>query len=143
MTEGASKIWLPIFFGIIACSWMPHWSCHYYRIETGSSFVAGGWSFSISDSLLFMVLYSIPISLNLIAISYSKVRFIAALSSGILHLTLGIFHIIRLIDPFTFKVFGFDWSINASLREILIVIPSGLACIIVALALNKKGILSQ
>src|SRR5438874_2352981 len=32
--------WRRTFFAVAACSWMPHWSCHYYRLETGSSFVA-------------------------------------------------------------------------------------------------------
>jgi len=33
--------WRQIFFAIAACSWMPHWACHYYRLETNSSFVVG------------------------------------------------------------------------------------------------------
>ncbi len=128
---------IAIFFGIAACSWMPHWACHYYRIETGSSFIVGNLHFSILDSLLSMLLYSILICLNLIAISYTKVRFIAALTSGIFHLTLGIVHIVRFINPFPFEVFGLEWSMGSSLREIIIVLPFGIWCIAMAMKVNK------
>jgi hypothetical protein len=130
-------VWIPIFFGIAACSWMPHWSCHYYRLETGSSFIVGNLNFSAFDSLLSMLLYSILIGLNLASISFIKFRFFAALASGILHLTLGIIHITRFINPFKFEVFDFEWSMGSSLREILIVVPFGMACIAVAIIVNR------
>lgn len=131
---------IPIFFGIAACSWMPHWSCHYYRIETESSFIVGNLSFSIFDSVLSMFLYSFLIILNLLSISLTKIRFIAALLSGILHITLAIIHIVRFINPFTFEVFGYDWSMGSSLREIIFILPFGILCIIVALKANGKRI---
>src|ERR1700722_849968 len=119
------KVWPPVFFGIAACSWMPHWSCHYYRIETQSSFIAGNLNFSILDSVLFMLIYSILIGINLLSISFVKFRFISAVSTGILHLTLGIIHITRFINPFPFEVFNLEWSMGSSLREIIIVFPFG------------------
>ena len=139
MSGSFKKIFVPIFFGIAACSWMPHWSCHYYRLETGSSFVVGNLNFSIFDSLLSMFLYSILIIGNIISISYSKFRFVFALSSGILHISLGIIHIIRLIAPFNFEVFGLEWPMASSLREIIIVFPFGILCIAMAVKLNKKA----
>ncbi len=131
------KLWIPIFFGIAACSWMPHWSCHYYRIETGSSFIVGNLNLNVFDSLLSMMLYSILIGLNLASISFAGIRFIAALSSGILHLTLGILHITRFINPYHFEVLNLEWSMGSSLREIIIIFPFGIACISVAVIVNR------
>lgn len=139
MSNSSSRFWIPVFFGIAACSWMPHWSCHYYRIETGSSFVAGNFNFTVFDSFISMLVYSILIGLNLFSISFLKIRFIAALSTGILHLILGIIHIIRFAHPFIFKVFGFDWSMGASLREVIIVIPFGIVSIAVAVFINRNS----
>lgn len=131
--------WLPVFFGIAACSWMPHWSCHYYRLETGSSFVVGSFHFSNFDSLLSMFLYSILIVLNLLAISFTPVRFLSALSSGILHLTLSFIHIWRLFDPFKFEVFGYSWSYASSVREIAVVLPFGILCIVISILLKATA----
>ncbi len=111
---------------------MPHWSCHYYRLETGSSFIVGDLNFSAWGSVFSMFIYSVLIIFNLSAISYPKARFIAALTSGILHLTLGFIHITRFINPFTFEVFGYEWSLGSSLREVIIVFPFGIACIAMA-----------
>ena len=133
-------IWIPIFFGIVACSWMPHWSCHYYRIETGSTFIVGNLNFSVFDSLLFMLIYSVLIWINLLSISIVKFRFIAALSSGIFHLTLGFIHITRFINPFQFEIFNLEWSMDSSLREIIIVFPFGILCIAVAIIVNRNEI---
>ena len=47
-TLGVNKnTWIPVFFAVAACSWMPNWACHYYRLETGSSFVVGSWEFLV------------------------------------------------------------------------------------------------
>ena len=121
--------WLRVFFGIAACSWMPHWSCHYYRLETGSSFVVGSWEFSRFDSALSLVIYSALIAINLIAIVRLNVRRTAAILSGSLHLLIGGLHLFRLLKPFRFEVFGYQWSRAASLREVFIVIPFGLLCL--------------
>ena len=114
-----------------------HWSCHYYKIETGSSFIVGSFEFDFFDSLLAMLIYSLLIISNLISISYVRIRFIAALLSGVLHLTFGFIHISRLLNPFRFEVFGYTWSTGSSLREILFVFPFGIICIAVAIATNK------
>jgi len=41
-------------------------------------------------------------------------------------------HAYRLWRPFDFEVFGHKWSRGASLREVLIVIPFGALCCVVA-----------
>src|SRR2546421_11283968 len=81
--------WLKVFFALAACSWMPHWSCHYYRLETGSSFVVGSWDFSRFDSVIALTIYSILIGMNLIAVVRLRMQLLAAISSGLLHLAIG------------------------------------------------------
>lgn len=124
--------WLQMFFAVAACSWMPHWSCHYYRLETGSSFVVGSWEFSRLDSVLSLLIYSLFIAINLVAIGWLSWRRWAAILSGLLHLMIGGLHEYRLFRPFRFEVFGYQWSQGASLREALIVIPFGLLCLWIA-----------
>ena len=124
--------WVPIFFGIAACSWMPHWSCHYYRLETGSSFVVGMWEFSPFASLMHMALYTLLIGLNLGAIGFEPIRPLAALGSGIVHTLIGVLHALRLWRPFRFEVIGHPWPLSASAREVAIVLGFGLVCFVVA-----------
>ena len=81
-TSATNVSWLQVFFAVAACSWVPHWACHYYRLETGSSFVVGNCEITRADSLIFMVLYSVLIGLNLAAISLASARFWAALDFG-------------------------------------------------------------
>ena len=131
------EIWIPIFFALAACSWMPHWSCHYYRLETESSFVVGNWNYGVLTSIAAMFVYSILILLNLVSVSLHRIRFISALFSGILHLTLAFVHISRLLNPFRFEVFGYDWSIGSSVREIIFVFPFGVACIAMAIYASR------
>ena len=121
--------WLRVFFGIAACSWMPHWACHYYRLETGSNFVVGSWQFSNFESAASLLIYSGFIALNLIAIVRLSYRRPAATLSGVAHLAIGSLHAFRLFRPFRFEVFGHTWSQAASVREVLIVIPFGLLCL--------------
>jgi hypothetical protein len=132
METGFTKSWRPLFFGLAACSWMPHWSCHYYRLETGSSFVVGAWEFSRFDSLVSLLVYSTLIVLNLAAISRIHLRVFAALASAVLHLVIGGLHVYRLVKPFRFEVFGYEWSQSASLREVLAVVPFGVLCLLMA-----------
>jgi len=124
--------WLRVFFALAACSWMPHWSCHYYRLETGSSFVVGTWDFSSYDSVVALSIYSILIGANLVAVVRLQMRLPAAISSGLLHLAIGGLHVYRLVFPFRFEVFGYTWSQQASLREAIIVIPFGVLCLWIA-----------
>ena len=131
------EIWIPVFFALAACSWMPHWTCHYYRLETESSFVVGSWNYSILNSIIAMLIYSVLITLNLISVSYHRLRFVSALFSGILHLTLAFVHISRLLNPFNFEVFGYSWSMGSSVREIIFVFPFGIACIAVAIYASR------
>ena len=124
---------LRIFYGLSACSWVPHWACHYYRLETHSTFVVGSWAFSSFDSVVSLVIYSVLIALNLLAISAGRYQIVAAALSGVVHLSIGSLHVYRLLYPFTFEVFGYSWSYGASLREALIVVPFGLLCLFVAI----------
>jgi hypothetical protein len=80
-----------MFYGLAACSWMPHWACHYYRLETHSTFVVGSWSFSPRDSVVSLVIYSVLIALNLLAISVGRYQFVAAALTSIGHLSIGCF----------------------------------------------------
>lgn len=123
---------LPLFFALSACSWMPHWACHYYRLETGTSFVVGSWNYSPMESYLSLVVYSILIGLNVLAVGIPNIRITSALASGLLHLAIGSLHIYRLWSPFAFEVFGYEWSLGASLREVFIVVPFGILCLLVA-----------
>lgn len=129
---------LRIFFGVAACSWMPHWACHYYRLETHSSFVVGSWAFSSTDSVVSLFIYSFLIGLNLVAIQAEQFRLAAAALSGIGHLIIGSLHAYRLLYPFTFEVFGYSWSYAASLREVLIVVPFSLLSLFVAVAVKVR-----
>jgi hypothetical protein len=124
---------LRIFFGVAACSWMPHWACHYYRLETGSSFVVGSWAFSAMDSFVSLCFYTLLIALNLIAIQIEIYRVGAAGVTAIGHLIIGSLHVYRLVNPFRFEVFGYSWSYGASLREVLFVVPLGLLALVVAI----------
>ena len=133
------KRFLRIFFGLAACSWMPHWACHYYRLETQSTFIVGSWAFSFADSIVSLLIYSVLITINLLSISAEKYRVIPAALTGIGHLGIGLLHAYRLLYPFTFVVFGYSWSYGASLREALLVIPFGLLSLFVAIAIQRKG----
>ena len=118
---------------------MPHWACHYYRLETGSSFVVGSWAFSPLDSLVSLCFYTLLIALNLTAIQLGTFRVVAAGISAIGHLIIGSLHVYRLVNPFRFEVFGYSWSYGASLREALIVLPVGLAALGVAISLKTRN----
>ena len=126
------ETWLRVFFGVAACSWMPHWSCHYYRLETGSSFVVGSWEFSPVASAVHMLLYTGLIGLNLAAIVNLPLRPWSAALSGLLHLTIAAVHAVRLVRPFRFEVFDLPWPWSASVREIVMVGGFGIACLAVA-----------
>ena len=128
----ASESWRKLFFALAACSWMPHWSCHYYRLETGSGFGVGSWDFSRLDSAVSLLIYSALIAINLAAIIRLQLRLAAALATGLLHLAIGSLHVYRLVAPFRFEVFGYTWSRQASLREAMIVIPFGVLCLWIA-----------
>src|SRR2546421_3807187 len=127
---------LRIFFGVAACSWMPHWACHYYRLETHSGFVVGSWAFSSTDSIVSLLIYTLLVGLNILAIQTRKVRIMAAALTGIGHLGLGSLHAYRLLYPFTFQVFGYSWTTGASLREVLVVVPFALLSLFVAVAVK-------
>ena len=129
---------LPVFFGISACSWVPHWACHYYRLETGTSFVVGSWSFSPTDSAISLAVYGLLILINLLSISIIRLRFPISLATGLLHIIIGSVHIARLLSPFTFEVFGYPWSYGASLREVVVVLSFGVVCLMVAAKLFKS-----
>lgn len=115
---------------------MPHWACHYYRLETHSTFVVGSWAFSTRDSIVSLIIYSVLIALNLLAISVGRYQVVAAALTSIGHLSIGLLHICRLLHPFTFEVLGYSWTYGASLREVLIVVPFGLLAAFLAVAIK-------
>lgn len=121
--------WRRVFFAIAACSWMPHWACHYYRLETNSSFVVGSWEFTTLESAVSLLIYTALIAINVIAIVREAQRTIAGILSGVLHLSIGGLHTYRLIKPFRFEVFSHAWPLAASLREAVILAPFGLLCL--------------
>jgi hypothetical protein len=129
---------LRTFYGVAACSWMPHWACHYYRLETHSGFVVGSWAFSSTDSIVSLVIYSLLIALNIVAIQAEAYRFAAAALTGVGHLGIGALHAYRLLYTFTFEVFGYSWTYGASLREVIIVIPFAFLSLFVAARLRAK-----
>jgi hypothetical protein len=132
LPDDANRRWLPVFFGVAACSWMPHWSCHYYRLETASSFVVGSWEFSPAASIVHMLVYTGLIAFSLGAIVVPLLRPWSALLSGLLHIVIGIVHIVRLVRPFRFEVFNLAWPRGASIREAVIVLGFGAMCLAVA-----------
>jgi hypothetical protein len=87
-------------------------------------------------SVLSLLVYSFLIAINLVAIGFAEYRVVAAIISGVGHLSLGLLHVYRLWRPFHFEVFGYEWSRGASLREIAIVVPFGLLCLVVAVTLS-------
>ena len=117
---------------------MPHWACHYYRLETHSSFVVGSWTFSATDSVISILAYSGLVTLNLVAINKQQCRLMAASLTGIGHVVIGSLHAFRLVHPFTFEVFGYSWSFGASLREAMITIPFGALSLFVALSVKPQ-----
>ena len=74
---------LKLFYGLAACSWMPHWACHYYRLETQSTFVVGSWSFSYLDSVVSLLVYSFLVSLNILSIAAQKYRVVAGVLTSV------------------------------------------------------------
>lgn len=129
---------LSIFYGLSACSWVPHWACHYYRLETESTFVVGSWSFSSIDSIASLLVYGSLIVINLVSIPVTKLRVSASLITGLCHVLIGSIHIYRLWNPFTFEVFGYPWPYGASIREAVIVFPFGLLCLFVSSKLRYR-----
>jgi hypothetical protein len=117
---------------------MPFWFCHFFRLETSTSFAIAQFSFSEFNSVISLVIYSILICLNLLSISVDKTRFVAAIVSGMLHMAIGILHLARLITPFRFEVFNIEWPISSSLREVLIGIPFAVICFVIAGMVSKK-----
>src|SRR3989442_9767765 len=124
--------WLRVFFALAACSWMPHWSCHYYRLETGSSFVVGTWDFSSYDSVVALSIYSILIGANLVAVVRLQMQMPAAISSGLLHLAIGGLHADRLLVPLRFGTFGLPWPRPGFFDRPVNLIPVGDLCLWIA-----------
>ena len=111
---------------------MLHFACHYYRLETKSEFVVGDWVFSRTDSAGALVAYGCLILTNLAGIGLNAPRFVAAVLSGLGHVTLGLLHFFRLLHPFRFEVFGYPWSLAASRREATVATFFGIVCLAVA-----------
>ena len=130
----------PVFFALSACSWVPHWACHYYRLETGSAFRVGSWRFSEADSVMAMTVYSCLIAASLAAVALPSLRFPVGLVSGLAHLAFAALHAVRIVRPFRFEVFGYPWSMGASLREVFIVGLFGAMLIAVAVMSRRSAL---
>ena len=130
-----SRSSVSVFFTVSACSWMPHWACHYYRLETHSTFAVGDWSFSRSASVMAIAVYTLVILMNVLAVVSQPFRVSVAMSSGVLHLMFASLHAYRLIHPFRFDVLGYNWPLSASFHEVLIVGVFGLLSILVGMAI--------
>jgi hypothetical protein len=115
---------------------MPHWACHYYRLETGSSFIVGTWAFSPAESVASMVVYTALIALNVWSVVAAKPRLWAAVTTGVGHLAIGMVHVLRLAHPFRFEIFDHAWSIGASIREVIVVMGFGSLSLVVAARLR-------
>ncbi len=126
------------FFAASACSWMPHWACHYYKLETGATFVVGAWSFSRIDSLIAIGLYTLLVVVNLAAVVTPRMRMGVGIASGTLHVAFAVLHAFRVISPFRFEVLGYPWSMAASARETVIVGLFGIASITAGIAYGKR-----
>ncbi len=133
----ADRSWVPLFFATAACSWVPHWSCHYYRLETASGFAVGSWQFTKTDSLVALLIYSLLIAANLWSTIAVPARVPTAGLSGTLHLGFAALHVYRVARPFRFEVLGYSWSITASLREAIILSLFGLLSIAIAGKLRR------
>lgn len=123
---------LATFFGFSACSWVFHFACHYYRLETRSGFAVGDWVFSRADSGMLLGVYASLILVNLASIDWIAPRFVAALTTGLGQLALGLLHFYRLRHPFRFEVFGYPWSLAASFREAIVLTVFGIFCLAIA-----------
>ena len=128
--------WIPLFFAASACTWVPHAACHYYRLETRSAFAVGSWEFTPADSTVALALYCLLIAANLWATAYPAPRVAVAITSGALHLCFAALHFYRLAAPFAFRVFGYEWSLAASLREAVILSIFGLVSIAVGVQMK-------
>ena len=131
--------WIRAFFAVSACSWMPHWSCHYYRIETDSSFVVGSFAFTVAASMVALAVYSAIILANVLAVIVLWLRTPVAIVSGLLHLSFAALHAYRLYKPFRFDVLGYPWSLSASLREVVIVGLFGLLSVAIGIAVTARA----
>jgi hypothetical protein len=135
--------WIPAFFAVAACSWVPHWSCHFYRLETGSTFSVGSWDYSRRESQAALVIYAALIFANVWAVATPRVRAGVAIVSGTLHLAFAALHFFRLWRPFRFEVFGYPWSLGASLREALILSAFGALSIAIGVRCARVRIDSE
>lgn len=137
LRQKKSELFLPAFFALAACSFMPHLSCHYYRLETHSTFIVDGFIYSPVQSFFSILFYAGLISLNILAVIKQGIRLTSLFATGFVHVLIGLVHATRLIHPFRFEVFGYNWPEQASLREVLIVFPFGLVCCMLWLNLRK------
>src|SRR5690348_9086158 len=101
---------LKFISALSALSWMPHWACHYYRLETASRFVAGAWEFSRGDSVAALFIYGSLIAGGLACIKFQTARSYYLLVSGFLHIVIASFQLYRLAAGLPFIVFSYEWS---------------------------------
>jgi hypothetical protein len=79
------------------------------------------WRFTPAESLISIMGYTLLAGAAAAAIVLRGWRFPVAAVSGVAHLAIGCLHGYRLLRPFRFEVFGYEWPLGASLREAAIV----------------------
>ena len=121
-----------VFFALTACSWMPHWACHFFRLGTGSTFVVGSWTFSRLDSEISLIIYGALALLNLLAVTRADLRIAAALVSASGHSCIGLLHLIRLFHPFRFEILGHPWPLGASAVQSVVLLLLAILCFLAA-----------
>ena len=100
--------------------------------------MVAAWSFTPWESAAAIAVYSGLITGCLLAVQAPALRAAAAFVSGLGHTAIGALHVVRLVHPFRFEVFGYRWPIGATLREALLVLPFGLVSIALAASLRRR-----
>ena len=132
-----------VFFALTACSWVPHWTCHYFRLGTNSSFIVADWTFTKLHSEISLACYAVLVALNILAIVRTGLRLFAAGLSGVGHTCIGALHLFRLVRPFPFLILGQPWSLTASAIQAGILLPYGILCLAIAFNLNRGRLVSS
>ena len=122
-------------WAILSCTYMPHLSCHYYKLATNSSFIVGNWQMDLKDSIILIIFYFLLISGCILSIICRQIRKPIGIIAIAVHSSLGIIHLLRIAYPFKFKIFNIEWPMHSSILEVILSIPCALLAIFL---LSKK-----
>jgi hypothetical protein len=121
-------------WALLGYTYIPHLSCHYYKLATNSTFIVANWQMDLKDSIIMIIFYFSLAGSCILAILFRQIRKPIGIIAMAVHLTLGIIHFIRIWYPFKFEVFNIEWPLHSSLLEVFISIP----CAFLALLLLLK-----